>query len=79
MMDKKPNVVLMLADNLGFGDLACSDLHADPAETQNLMDTELTVTWVIGQAMRPLVELTQSAGRFPHVPVGEDFAGYPSS
>lgn len=52
------------------------DLHADPAETQNLMDTELTASWVIGQAMRPLVELEQSAGQFPHVPVGEEFDGY---
>jgi hypothetical protein len=52
------------------------DLRADPAETQNLMDSELTVTWVIGQAMRPLIELHKSAPRYPHVPVGEDFDGY---
>jgi hypothetical protein len=52
------------------------DLHADPAETQNLMDTDLTVTWLIGQAMRPLVELSKSAAQFPHVLVGANFAGY---
>ena len=43
------------------------------------MDSELTVTWVIGQAMRPLVELGRSAAQFPHVPVGEDFDGYDPS
>jgi arylsulfatase A-like enzyme len=55
------------------------DLFADPAETVNLMDTELTVSWVIGQAMRPLVELEQSEAEYPHVSVGEDFAGYDSA
>ena len=52
------------------------DLYADPAETQNLMDTDLTVSWVIGEAMRPLVELRRSAEEYPHVDVGEDFEGY---
>ena len=52
------------------------DLRADPAETQNLMDSELTVAWVIGEAMRPLMSLKQSEAQYPHVPVGQDFDGY---
>jgi arylsulfatase len=52
------------------------DLRADPAETQNLMETDQPLTWVIGQAMQPLVELQQSTQTYPHVEVGEDFTGY---
>ena len=54
------------------------DLVADPGETVNLMDADLTVTWVIGQAMAPLIELQTSARQFPHVPVGSEFDGYDS-
>jgi len=54
------------------------DLVADPGETVNLMDSDLTVTWVIGQAMAPLVGLQASAQEFPHVPVGAEFDGYDS-
>lgn len=52
------------------------DLHADPAETQNLMHVDRPAPWAIGQAMRPLVALKQSAAEYPHVPVGDDFDGY---
>ena len=52
------------------------DLFSDPGETLNLMDSDLTVTWVIGAAMEPLIELAQSAAEYPHVPVGADFDGY---
>ena len=51
-------------------------LIIDPGETLNLMDSDLTVTWVIRAAMEPLIELAQSAARYPHVPVGADFEGY---
>jgi arylsulfatase len=52
------------------------DLAADPAETINLMDTDLTVSWVIGQALAPLIDLQASAQEYPHIPVGADFDGY---
>ena len=52
------------------------DLFSDPAETLNLMDSDLTVAWVIRAAMGPLIELGQSAAQYPHVPVGADFEGY---
>jgi len=40
------------------------------------MDSDLTVTWVIGQAMAPLIALQASAKEYPHVPVGAEFDGY---
>ena len=52
------------------------DLVADPAESVDLMNSDLTVTWVIGEAMRPLIELKESTAEYPHIPVGADFAGY---
>ena len=52
------------------------DLVADPGETVNLMDADLTVTWVIGQAMAPLMALQASTEKYPHVPVGAEFEGY---
>jgi arylsulfatase len=54
------------------------DLVADPGEKVNLMDSDLTVTWVIGQAMAPLLALAASTQEFPHVPVGAEFEGYDS-
>ena len=52
------------------------DLLADPAEKVNLMDSDLTVGWVIGQAMAPLMDLQTSTHDYPHVPVGAEFEGY---
>ena len=52
------------------------DLVSDPGEKVNQMDSDLTVTWVIGEALAPLMELTASAQEYPHVPVGADFEGY---
>jgi arylsulfatase len=53
------------------------DLVADPHETIDLMQSDLTAGWVIGAAMRPVVALQQSAKKFPHVKVGEEnFKGY---
>jgi arylsulfatase len=52
------------------------DLVADPSEKVNLMDSDLTVAWVIGQAMAPLISLQASAQEYPHVPVGAEFDGY---
>jgi arylsulfatase A-like enzyme len=52
------------------------DLLADPAESVNLMEADLTVAWVIGEAMRSLIELEESTAEYPHIPVGADFAGY---
>jgi arylsulfatase A-like enzyme len=55
---------------------AIYDLAVDPAETKDLMDTELSVAWVIRAAMAPLVELKQSATQYPHITPGADFDGY---
>jgi len=52
------------------------DLYSDPGETLNLMDSDLTVAWVIREAMQPLIELQQSATKYPHVPIGAEFTGY---
>lgn len=49
---------------------------SDPGETLNLMDSDLTVVWVIREAMQPFIELQQSAARYPHVPIGAEFTGY---
>jgi len=54
------------------------DLVSDPGEKVNLMDSDLTVTWVIGEAIAPLMELAASAQQYPHVPVGAEFEGYGS-
>lgn len=55
------------------------DLVSDPGEKVNLMESDLTVTWVIGEAIAPLMELLASAQEYPHVPVGADFEGYRSA
>ena len=55
---------------------AIYDLAADPGEQIDLMETELTVAWVIRAAMAPLIDLQKSAARYPHIEVGADFQGY---
>jgi len=53
------------------------DLISDPHEKIDLMQTKASYDWVIGAALRPLIELNQSAQRFRHIEVGEgDFNGY---
>lgn len=52
------------------------DLVADPHETIDLMQSNLTSGWVIGAAMQYVVALEQSAQEFPHIGVGQDFDGY---
>ena len=58
---------------------AVYDLEADPIESVNLMESELTLAWVIKAAMSPLVALAQSAAEYPHIPIGADFGGYHKS
>jgi arylsulfatase len=55
---------------------AIYDLAADPGEQNDLMETELTVAWVIRAAMAPLIDLQKSAAQYPHIEVGADFQGY---
>ncbi|MCP4289122.1 MAG: sulfatase-like hydrolase/transferase, partial [Gammaproteobacteria bacterium] len=53
------------------------DLISDPHETIDLMQSDLTLAWVIGAALRPIVALKQSATTYRHIGVGEDgFDGY---
>ena len=53
------------------------DLISDPHETIDLMQSDLTVGWVIGAALKPIIELKQSAATYRHIAVGEDnFNGY---
>ena len=53
------------------------DLISDPHETIDLMQADLTVGWVIGAAMAPVIALSRSAQQFRHIQVGEeDFNGY---
>jgi arylsulfatase len=53
------------------------DLVSDPHETIDLMQSQLTAGWVIGAAMRPLVEFTASTERYRNIGVGEEgFEGY---
>jgi len=53
------------------------DLVADPQETIDLMQSDLTAGWVIGVAMTPVVALAKSAEQYRHVGVGEeDFNGH---
>jgi len=53
------------------------DLISDPHETIDLMQSDLTLAWVIGAALRPVIALKQSAAEYPHIGVGDDdFNGY---
>ncbi len=53
------------------------DLVSDPHETIDLMQADLTVGWVIGAAMTPVIALRRSAEQFRHIHVGEEnFNGY---
>jgi arylsulfatase len=53
------------------------DLVSDPHETIDLMQSDLTLAWVIGAALRPVIALNQSAQEYRHIKVGEeDFNGY---
>ena len=55
---------------------AIYDLADDPGEEVDLMDTQLTVSWVIRAAMAPIVALQQSTAEHPHIPPGAEFRGY---
>ncbi len=53
------------------------DLVSDPHETIDLMQADLTVGWVIGAAMAPVIALRRSAEQFRHIHGGEEnFNGY---
>jgi arylsulfatase len=53
------------------------DLVADPHETIDLMQSDLTAGWVIGAAMQPVLHLAESARQYRHIEVGEEgFEGY---
>jgi arylsulfatase len=53
------------------------DLISDPHETIDLMQSDLTLAWVIGAALKPINDLKQSAATYRHIGVGEDgFDGY---
>ena len=55
---------------------AIYDLVSDPSESVNLMESDLTVGWVLRAAMEPLIEIGKSAAEYPHIPPGADFEGY---
>ena len=43
----------------------------------DLMQADLTLGWVIGAAMAPVIALRRNAEQFRHIQVGEeDFNGY---
>ena len=53
------------------------DLISDPHETIDLVQSDLTVGWVLGPALAPVVALKRSAAKFRNIQVGEeDFNGY---
>ena len=53
------------------------DLVSDPHETIDLMQSDLTLAWVIGAGLRPVIALAQSARQYRHIQVGEEgFNGY---
>jgi len=52
------------------------DLISDPQETMDLVQADLTIGWVLGPAMAPILSLAQSAQQYPHIGVGEEFEGY---
>jgi arylsulfatase len=52
------------------------DLVSDPHETMDLVQADLTIGWVLGPAMAPILALAQSAQQYPHIGVGDDFQGY---
>lgn len=53
------------------------DLISDPHETIDLMQPDLTLAWVIGAALRPVIALNRSAEQFRHIQMGEEgFNGY---
>ena len=55
---------------------AIYDLVADPQEKNDIAETTMSDAWAIGAALRPVIALQESAKRFPHIKVGEDFTGY---
>jgi arylsulfatase len=52
------------------------DLVSDPQETMDLVQADLTIGWVLGPAMAPILALGQSAQEYPHIGVGAEFEGY---
>ena len=53
------------------------DLVSDPHETIDLMQSDLTLAWVIKAALKPVFALAASAKQYRHIEVGEeDFNGY---
>jgi hypothetical protein len=52
------------------------DLVSDPHETMDLVQADLTIGWVLGPAMAPILALAKSAQQYPHIGVGDDFQGY---
>jgi arylsulfatase len=52
------------------------DLIDDPIEEWDLIEKRLDCAWVLAPVAQRLGALQQSAGRYPHIKPGEEFAGY---
>jgi arylsulfatase len=52
------------------------DLIDDPVEEWDLIEKRLDCAWVFAPVAARLASLQQSAGRYPHIKPGQDFAGY---
>ena len=52
------------------------DLASDPGELYNLMETKLDMGWMVGVALKFVVDYQKSLAQYPNIKTGEEFTGY---
>ena len=54
------------------------DLGSDPGERYNLLEMKLDMGWMLAVVYQAIVEYKNSIAKYPNIPTGADFDGYPT-
>jgi arylsulfatase len=52
------------------------DLASDPGELYNIMETKLDMGWMVGVALKFVVDYQKSIAQYPNIKTGAEFEGY---
>jgi hypothetical protein len=55
------------------------DLASDPGELYNLMATKMDMGWMMGVALKFVVDYQKSIAQYPNIKTGAEFEGYEAS
>src|SRR4051794_7111523 len=74
---KRPNLVLILADDLGYSDVGCFGSEIAPPNIDKLKRSGVSLTQFYNQARCCPTRASLMTGRYPHqVGIGEMMDGY---